>query len=159
MTLLRILCALLLVALLPAGLACEPGKLDVPDKFPDLPKVDVPNLSLPKKGSHFSLIETSAGGIQLNPASSDAITALGTCTDLITYCYEPGARSLDACVEAVPRCRTSKPWEEADCCPSACVDAYSRARSQGQEPIAAFEKALFLEPDCFPGVRALLEGR
>jgi hypothetical protein len=159
MTLSRILSALLLAALLPLGLACDAGTLDIPDEIPAPPKVDVPNLSLPKKGSLFSLIETSAGSIQLNPASSDALTAVGTCTDLITYCFEPGARSLDTCVDAAPRCKTSEPWKEADCCPSACTDAYSQARRQGQEPIAAFEKAFFLEPDCFPGIRSLLEGR
>jgi hypothetical protein len=155
--LLRILRALLLVAMLPVGVACEQvKKLDVPD----LPKVDLPSVPLPKSAGNLLLIQTPMGGLELNPSGSDAITAVGTCTDLITYCYEPGTRSIDECVEAVPRCKTSTPWkEEEDCCPSACAEAYSRARDQGNEPITAFEKAFFLEPDCFPGVRSLLEGQ
>lgn len=151
---LRILRALLLVAMLPVSVACEQvKKIDVPD----LPKVDLPNVPLPKSAGNLLLIKTPAGGLELNPASSDAITAVGNCTDLITYCYEPGTRSIDECVESVPTCQTSKPWEEEACCPAACVKAYSQERKQGQEPIAAFETSFFLEPDCFPGVRSLLE--
>ena len=154
---LRILRALLFMAVLPVGLACEQVKHIDP---PDLPKLDVPNLSLPKRPSgKFVLIENPLGGLQLDPQGDDAITALGSCTDLITYCYEPGARSVDECVQAAPQCKTSKPWEEADCCPAACVDAYAKARDRGQETFAAFEQTFFLEPDCFPGVRALLEGK
>jgi hypothetical protein len=151
---LRILRALLLVAMLPVSVACEQvKKLDIPD----LPKVDLPSVGLPTRSGNLLVIQTPMGGLELNPSGSDAITAVGTCTDLITYCYEPGARSVDECVEAVPRCSTSTPWKEEDCCPSACTEAYSKARGQGQEPIDAFEKTFFLEPDCFPGVRALLE--
>lgn len=153
----RMLRALLVVAMLPVGLACEQVKKIDP---PDLPKVDLPSLSLPKRPSgKFVLIENPLGGLQLDPQGDDAITALGACTDLITYCFEPGERSLDECVEAVPQCKTSKPWEEDDCCPSACADAYAKARKRGQEPFASFEQTFFLEPACFPGVRELLEGR
>ncbi len=155
MIVLRILRVLLLAAMLPVGIACEAVK----QELPALPKLDLPNVPLPKKDGILDLIETPAGSLQIDPRGSDAITALGSCTDLITYCFQPGERSLDECVEAVPRCRTSEPWKEDECCPSACADAYSQAREKGQEPIAAFEKAFFLEPDCFPGVRALLEGK
>lgn len=155
MIVLRILRVLLLAAMLPVGLACEAVKQEIPD----LPKLDLPNVPLPKKDGFLDLIETPAGALQIDPRGSDAITALGACTDLITYCFQPGERSLDECVEAVPRCKTSKPWDEDACCPTACAEAYSQARGQGQEPIAAFEKSFFLEPDCFPGVRALLEGK
>lgn len=154
-TLLRIIRALLLVAMLPMGVACDKVKID----FPDLPKVDLPSAPLPKKGLNLDVIETPLGGLQLDPRGSDAITALGSCTDLITYCFEPGKRSLDECMDSVPRCKTSKPWEEDECCPSACADAYAKARDKGQEPVAAFEQTFFLEPDCFPGVRTLLEGK
>jgi hypothetical protein len=156
-TVLRMLRVLLAAALLPVSLACEQVKKIDP---PDLPKVDLPNLSLPKRPSgNLVLIENPLGGLQLDPQGDDAITALGACTDLITYCYEPGARSMDECVQAVPQCKTSKPWDEDDCCPAACADAYAKARDRGQEPVTAFEQTFFLEPDCFPGVRALLEGR
>ena len=155
MIVLRIFRVLLLAAVVPLGLACEAVKKEIPD----LPKLDLPSVPLPKKDGLLELIETPAGSLQIDPSGSDAITALGACTDLITYCFQPGERSLDECVEAVPRCKSSKPWEEEDCCPAACAEAYSRARDQGQEPIAAFEKSFFLEPDCFPGVRALLEGK
>jgi hypothetical protein len=153
----RMLRILLVVAMLPLGLACEQvEKIDPPD----LPEVDVPNLSLPKSPSgNLVLIENPLGGLQLDPRGDDAITALGACTDLITYCFEPGARSLDECVQAAPQCKTSRPWDEGSCCPAACVDAYDSARKRGQEPFTALEQTFFLEPDCFPGVRALLEGR
>jgi len=142
--------------MLPLGLACEEGKLPLPA----LPKVDLPNVPLPKVDTgNLVLIETPAGGLQLDPRGNDALTALGACTDLITYCYQPGERSLDTCVEAVPECETSRPWQEDACCPAACTKAYTQARGKAQEPIAAFEKVFFLEPDCFPGVRALLEGK
>ena len=151
---LRILRAVLLVAMLPVGLACEDGKL----QLPELPKVDLPNIPLPKVDTgNLVLIKTPSGGLQLDPTGSDALTALGACSDLVTYCFQPGARSLDECVAAVPQCTTSRPWQEKECCPAACADAYAKARDKGQEPISAFEQTFFLQPDCFPGVRALLE--
>jgi hypothetical protein len=153
----RILRALLCAALPLVGLACEQVIQIDP---PDLPQVDLPGVALPKRASgNLVLIENPLGGLQLDPRGDDAITALGACSDLITYCFEPGSRSVDECVQAVPQCKTSKPWEEDDCCPAACADAYAKARERGQEPFAAFEQTFFLEPDCFPGVRALLEGR
>ncbi len=153
----RVLQVLLLAAMLPVGLACEQVTQIDP---PDLPKVDLPNLSLPKRPSgNLVIIENPLGGLQLDPQGDDAITALGACADLITYCYEPGERSMDECVQAVPQCKTSKPWDEDNCCPAACADAYAKARDRGQEPFTAFEQTYFLEPDCFPGVRALLEGK
>jgi hypothetical protein len=154
--LLRVRQVVLLVAMLPLGLACEDGKL----QLPELPKVDLPSIPLPKLNTgNLVLIETPAGGLQLDPRGNDAITALGACTDLVTYCFEPGKRTLDQCMEAVPQCKTSRPWQEDDCCPAACTDAYAKARDKGQEPISAFEQVFFLEPDCFPGVRTLLEGK
>lgn len=151
---LRTFCAL---AMLPLGLACEQVKKIDP---PDLPKVDLPGLSMPKRPfGNLVLIENPLGGLQIDPRGDDAITALGACTDLITYCFEPGERPVDECVEAAPQCKTSKPWEEDDCCPAACAKAYAKARDKGQEPFTAFEQTFFLEPDCFPGVRALLEGQ
>jgi len=139
------------------GLACENGKL----QLPELPKVDLPSVPLPKLDTgNLVLIKTPEGGLQLDPRGDDAITALGACTDLVTYCFEPGKRTLDQCMESVPQCKTSKPWQESDaCCPAACTDAYTQARDKGQEPVAAFEQVLFTQPDCFPGVRALLEGK
>ncbi len=76
---LRILRAVLLVAMLPMGLACEDGKL----QLPELPKVDLPNLPLPKLDTgNLVLIKTPSGGLQLDPTGSDALTALGACSDL-----------------------------------------------------------------------------
>ncbi|HZH78721.1 MAG TPA: hypothetical protein VEY88_22015 [Archangium sp.] len=154
---LRVRRVVLLVAMLPMGLACEDGKLQIPA----LPKVDLPSVPLPKLNTgNLVLIETSGGGLQLDPRGNDAITALGACADLVTYCFEPGERTLDECVEAVPQCKTSRPWQESEaCCPAACLDAYAKTREKGQEPIASFEQVFFTQPDCFPGVRALLEGK
>ncbi|HSP80720.1 MAG TPA: hypothetical protein VLQ93_19480 [Myxococcaceae bacterium] len=149
----RLFHALLLAAVVPLGLSCD-SKLELPQ----LPEVDFSKVRLPKLDTgNLVLIETGEGRLQLDPRGNDALTALGACTDLITYCFEPGKRSLDVCVEGVPQCNTSRPWQEDACCPKSCMDGYAKARDKGQEPISAFETVFFLQPDCFPGVRELLE--
>lgn len=154
MSLRSVCAALLLAAALLPSLACD-GKV----KLPDLPKVDLPSVPLPKLGAgKLLLIEASRARVELDPTVDDALTALGACTDLVTYCYAPGERSLDQCVEAAPACASARPWEEdAACCPKACASAYEKARKGGAAPLDALEQTFFLAPDCFPGVRALLE--
>lgn len=128
--------------------------------FPDLPDFDV-SLPLPKDAKgNYKLFEDSEGGLSFNPTRKDAITALGRCADMLTNCYDPAnGRPLDECVAEAPVCETKEPWLEDECCPKACADAYDKARKKGTDEIAAFEQVYFLDPDCFPGVKALLEAK
>jgi len=125
-------------------------------KLPKLP--DLAALSLPKGvDGNTVLIEIGNARIELDPSASDAITALGGCADLVSYCVSADA-SVATCVDRAPACATNQPWNESDaCCPSACKDAFAKAVSKGEAELAAFDRLFFREPDCFPGVRAALE--
>ncbi len=148
--------SLLLLPLLLAG--CDGLKKFDP---PDLPKVDLKNLPLPRSEDGLPLLFEAAGArLVLDLNSRDALTALGACTDWVTNCYAPPERSLDACVEAAPVCATQRPWEEqAPCCPKDCTARYAKARSSGRSETDAFEQVFFLEGDCFPGLKTALEAR
>src|SRR5678815_1089293 len=101
-------------------------------------------------------MEIAGSRLDLDPSQSDAITALGACADLVTYCA--ASSSLDACVDQARTCTTSTPWDESEsCCPVACRKAYHQKRSGGASPAAAFDAVWFEAPDCFPGVRTALE--
>ena len=143
-------------ALALSGARCDEPRIDIPQ----LPPVDLTVLPLPTDDDgKLVLIEVADSRIELDPTANDAITAVGVCTDLISYCVGPG-RSLTACVAATPSCTTSTPWTETiPCCPSACHDAFADAVASGREPLAAFEDVFFRAPDCSPGVRAALAGR
>jgi hypothetical protein len=133
---------------------CSNGKFTPPE----LPKIDLAGLAWPTTpDGKYVLIQATTAHFEIDPTASDAITAVGTCSDLITYCFSSG-EPLDTCVEATSDCQTQRPWEERTCCPSACKAAYQKARKTA-EPIDAFERAFFLEPDCFPGLRAALEAK
>ena len=120
-----------------------------------LPSVDLAVLPHDATG-RITLIEIAGSRIDLDPSQSDAITALGACADLVSYCA--ASSSLDQCVDDARACATSSPWTEPEsCCPSACRDAYHTARSGGASPEAAFDRVWFESPDCFPGVRSALE--
>lgn len=104
------------------------------------------------------LADVSGGLLAVDEEASDALTALAACTGRVVYCYAPGSLDLKACLEAQPSCGTDAPWTEATpCCPAACKAAYADALSAGEAPNRAFERVFFTQPDCFPGVRALLE--
>ncbi|MEW5738346.1 MAG: hypothetical protein AB1938_05440 [Myxococcota bacterium] len=126
-----------------------------PATKPDIEITWLPSLP----GSTYKLVtELSGGRLALDPDTSDALTALGFCTDAVTTCYTPGTFELEACLEAVPDCATEQPWtEENVCCPAACKTAFAAAVTGGEAPNRAFERLFFIEPDCFPGVRAMLE--
>lgn len=145
------------------GLPKLPINLPLPKQvpLPQLPVLALPPGLLPVlPDGKVLLIEAAQARIELDPSVSDPITAVGACTDSITYCVSPGERTLADCVFSVPACTTSTPWNEPlACCPSACKSAFELLRRQGVEPLAAFERTFFLEPDCFPGVRDALEGR
>ena len=144
--------ALLLVALSLAAGGCK----DVPNP----PEIDLKALGLPTSiDGAAELIRVAGSRLDLDPTQNDAISALGRCSDLVTYCYAPGEYSLDECLSRSRTCASRTPWTESEaCCPKSCKDAYAAERQGGSAPLDAFEKVLFLEPDCFPGVRAALEG-
>ena len=121
-----------------------------------LPAIDLSVLPHDDDG-RITLIEIAGSRVDLDPSQSDAITALGACADLVTYCAASSS-SLDHCVDEARTCSTSTPWSESEsCCPSACRDAYHDARNGGASPASAFDRVWFESPDCFPGVRSALE--
>ncbi|MFZ5471981.1 MAG: hypothetical protein ACOZIN_21340 [Myxococcota bacterium] len=125
-----------------------------PETPPPLPGLPLPQLPDGK----FLLIEASRARVELDPTVSDAITAAGACSELVTSCFDPGTTELDACVAQARGCSTSQPWTELlPCCPSACKEAYDTARAGGKEAFAAFERVFFLDGSCHPGVRTALE--
>ncbi len=122
---------------------------------PKLPDVDLAVLPRDATG-RITLIEIAGSRLDLDPSQSDAITALGACADLVSYCA--ASSSLDQCVDDARTCATSTPWNESQsCCPAACRDAYHQARNAGASSAAAFDSVWFESPDCFPGVRSALE--
>jgi hypothetical protein len=139
------------------GLKCPVGKAVSFDPPPpqDLEAAHVPRLP----NGQFLMLALPGAQLTLDPTLRDPVTALGACTAWITSCVAPAVRSLDDCARSAPPCATDRPWEEATaCCPAACFDAYQQARRSGTESLAAYGRVYFREPDCFPGVRALLEG-
>lgn len=108
-------------------------------------------------GATKLLADVSNARVEIDPTQRDALTALGECADLLSYCYAPPSFTLERCFSTARTCTTSTPWMEQACCPQACHDAFTREVTAGLTPKAALEKVLFREPDCFPGVRAALE--
>ena len=96
--------------------------------------------------------------LQLSPRAPDPLTALSACTSMISRCFDPEERSLDACVISTPRCATAQPWQEPDCCTDACVAVYEEKRVAGVPPITAFLQTFHGPPSCAPGVDVLTGG-
>ncbi|MEZ4313729.1 MAG: hypothetical protein R3F14_37390 [Polyangiaceae bacterium] len=93
------------------------------------------------------------------PIVPDAMSAREKCADLVANCYQPGVRSLDACMLSAPACTTNEPWTEAEpCCATACFTAYSNLRKAKVDPLTAYQKVLYDTPVCMPGVDAMLSG-
>ncbi len=93
------------------------------------------------------------------PAQADAITARELCADLVANCFEPGVRSLDACMMSAPHCATQTPWTEpAPCCADECFTAYAALRTAKVDPLKAYLEVLYDTPICMPGVDAKLGG-
>jgi hypothetical protein len=127
-------------------------------KVPELPNVQLEGLLPKSSNGNFTLFEVSQAKLNLNPLAKDPLTGLGACSDLITYCFEPGKSSLDDCVHSVPLCQTRTPWEESrPCCPEVCVRAYESNRKRA-EPFVAFESAFFGARSCYPGVSEFVGG-
>jgi hypothetical protein len=103
----------------------------------------------------ISLLQIAGSRLEINPSLHDPLTALGACADLVTGCYGPTA-PLDSCMASARVCTTAQPWNESSCCPAACSARYVRERQSGRAPVDAFETVMFRQPDCFPGVSAML---
>lgn len=91
--------------------------------------------------------------VRFDPDQNDAVTAYGSCLQLILDCVEARGVLDDACVTGVQRCATDEPWNEPDwCCAAACIDAYEALRTLGTPPFVALDQALVQGRECMPGV-------
>ena len=129
------------------------------------PKVIVPPLPPPPDYSSYPVdgmndpILNAGSDLYVVPAPPDALTARDLCADLISNCFAPGTRSLDACMLSAPRCQTSQPWTESSpCCADACWSAYAALRTAGTDPLTAYLRVLYKSPICMPGVDAAFGG-
>lgn len=158
-------------ALLAGSLACGTKPGDLLDSGVVIPTNDagmliLPNIPVPlpidltllpnADGAKKLLVEASGARLEVDPSSRDAITALGECLDLISYCYEPSQRNLQSCVKSAKSCSTQQPWTESACCPAACKSAYDAKVASGRPMLEALEDVFFTAPDCFPGVKEAL---
>ena len=109
-------------------------------------------------GNSRLLADVAEARLEFDPTTKDAITALGLCVDAAVYCYTPGSKELGWCLENTRSCATDTPWAEQPCCPRSCKDQFTAAVARGLTPAAALEDVFFVKRDCFPGVRAALEG-
>ena len=148
------LCSLLWACALGCAARVDVFDGGLPFTPPALPNLEV--LPLPRVDAGWILIEASTARIEVDPTAQDAITAVGACSDLITYCVG-SSRGLDDCVASAPACLTDQPWLEKPCCPAACKAAYTGARAD-DPPTRSFERAFFETPDCFPGLTNALQG-
>lgn len=142
-------------------LACDRTDKPLPDggvvvKPP--PSVFDVNLFPPLPGGTKLFAEATNVRFELDPTTKDAISALGLCADAVAYCYDPAGRDLADCLASTRSCDTTTPWNETACCPQPCKDAFVDRLDAGAAQYDAFEQVFFLAPDCFPGVRAALEG-
>ncbi len=92
--------------------------------------------------------------ILLTPDEPTAVTTHNVCSNLILSCAERSG-SFDACVAAVPSCRSTEPWTVGeDCCPQACKDTYDGHRARGVVYLDAYMKTFVRDWSCFPGMPA-----
>ncbi|HEY2345740.1 MAG TPA: hypothetical protein VGH80_07645 [Xanthomonadaceae bacterium] len=85
-----------------------------------------------------------AGNIELVPLEKpDALSASDRCADMVIGCTSLGKnrdpnRSFDRCFKSAPRCKTTRPWEEARaCCPESSWQHYSQLRRDCIDPFSA----------------------
>jgi hypothetical protein len=122
------------------------------------PALPPPDFSNHPKDSLGRPIISRGPRLYLTVRAPDALTALAACTSMITRCVHPPERSLDACVISTPRCTTSQPWQEPECCAESCVTAYEARRRAGVNPILAFDQTFYGPSICMPGVDELKGG-
>jgi hypothetical protein len=98
--------------------------------------------------------QNAHGGFDLafNPTLRDPVTAYADCGAWLSGCLEDRQGDFDACVASVPICQTDTPWEEGDCCPSACQADYQTAVAGGTAPYNAYIDTFALDRTCFAGL-------
>ncbi|MBI5515165.1 MAG: hypothetical protein HY909_15420 [Deltaproteobacteria bacterium] len=140
-----------------AGGYTRPPRIEVP---PLPPPPDLSALPFPRSDAGRPILLQMQGiQLELDPTLRDAVTAHGQCLDLVTRCFSPPSRSLDACTVWAPVCATARPWEEPGaCCPSACVGAYERLRGEGRPELEAFTEVYLERRECFPGLLESIRG-
>jgi hypothetical protein len=138
----------------PVEVYVRPDPVVVPP-LPQPPKMDLSRLPKDAAGN-ILLMQSGGASLVLAPAPKPGpINFLARCSGLVSYCYKPGERSLDACFMSAPRCASSRPWDDvaevnAQCCPSECWQRYEKERIDGQAPLSAFDHALFGANSCMP---------
>lgn len=130
------------------------------------PLVMMPDLPAPKDYSDYPVDNQGRTIVMQGPGVNwvlndvpDALTARDLCAQLVSNCFEPGVRSLDACFMSAPHCTTATPWNEpAPCCADACFTAYATERTNKVDPLTAYLRVLYDTPICMPGVDDKLGG-
>jgi|MudIll2142460700_1097286.scaffolds.fasta_scaffold07471_3 hypothetical protein len=126
--------------------ALPPYKRPQPVVVPPLPDVDLSGLA---KDSQGRPVLAQSGGTALvleKQVKLRPVNVLAACSSLVTRCYKPGERELDACFMSVPRCTSAQPWDDPaykPCCPAQCWNEYEAKRIAGVSPQAALHATLF----------------
>lgn len=118
------------------------------------PAIDV---SVFGAGATKLLADVGNARLEIDPTQKDALTALGHCADLISYCYAAGGATVTQCFARTAKCAGNEPWnEQQPCCAQKCADDFEAAMTGGMNHVDALEKVLFRDY-CMPGVRELME--
>jgi len=139
----------------PEGVAPEA------DPLPQAPKIPVDEVAklLPvDENGDKVLWDTGQLKVVLGPKHEPGPnTAMAACQDLETSCLVASKDErdvvLDNCVARLPICETPEPWNEAACCPQACIAAYQRERELGATQFQAGRAVFSSIHECFPGLQ------
>ncbi len=120
-----------------------------------LPKVDLSGLPKDANGNPVLIQSGEASLVVEKGKKTGSINFLARCSALVSRCYKPGERSLDACFMSAPRCASSRPWEDkaqenSECCVDECWKRYEKERHAGKSPLAAYDETLFGANSCIP---------
>ena len=137
--------------------AAQPYRRPQPVVVPPLPEADLSGL--PKDAQGRPVLSQSGGAALVldKPAKLQPVNVLAACSALVTRCYKPGERELDACFMSVPRCASAKPWDDpayTPCCPAQCWQQYEARRIAGMPSQAALHATLFGGRDGGAGAEA-----
>ncbi len=121
------------------------------------PSIDLTVFSAVGGSASKLLADVGNARLEIDPTQKDALTALGHCADLLSYCYAAGGATVTQCFARSAKCTTSEPWnEQQPCCAQKCADDFEAAMSGGMNHVDALERVLFRDY-CMPGVRELME--
>jgi len=93
---------------------------------------------------------------------AEPVNALAGCARLVTECVRtsPSKDTLDQCVATAKVCPQGfATASTAPCCPDACRKRYQEERQRGTNDMDAFERVLFGESSCVPGVGESMRGK